>query len=417
MPDLMLLAINLTRRCNLGCAHCYLDAGTRQHDKANELTTGQVCGILDDVVKLGGHPMVVLTGGEPLLRGDIEEIAAHGSGKGLPIVVGTNGLMLTGKRVRSLQAAGVIGMGISVDSLNADFHDQFRGCPGAWSRTMAGIEACRTAGMSFQIHFTVTNDNADELAAMIDFSRAVGARVLNVFFLVCTGRGGAVHDISRHRYEQVLNQLIEAQAQYQDIIIRPRCAPHFKRVAYQRDSQVAINRIAGSAGDGCIAATGYCRITPEGGVTPCPYIEQEAGNLKSGSLVEIWRNSPTFEALRNPQLRGACGKCEFRLLCGGCRARPVAQGGSLMDSDPVCTHVPSGGPAIEPLGEAELGPVMWSGEAEARLERIPPFLRPMVRKRAEAYASERGAREVTTNHLEVLSARRFGKKPSLGVRP
>jgi len=408
MNDLNLLAINLTRRCNLACAHCYLDADTLRGGSPDELRREEVQDVLDQVAARDSATMVVLTGGEPLARRDLEAIIAHGAERGLAMVVGSNGTLLSKRRVRSLRDAGALGLGISVDSLDADYHDRFRGLPGAWARTMTGIENCRSGGLDFQIHFSIGDANAHELAAMIAFCRAAGARVLNVFFLVCTGRGEAMSDISPQRYEEVLRELVESQARYQDLIIRARCAPHFKRVAYQCNPDSPLNRISGRDGDGCIAGIHYCRITPEGDVTACPYIAVEQGNIRERAFLDIWDNSADFERLRAHELRGKCGVCEYRQLCGGCRARPVALGNDLMDADPVCAYTPGSGPTIVPLSSLENHHIRWSAAADRRLLRIPAFVRKLVKKRAEAYVAELGEQLVTPAHLSTLSARRFG---------
>jgi len=408
MSQLRLLAINLTRRCNLSCAHCYLDADALSRSTNDELTTAEVCELLDDIIACGDGTMVVLTGGEPLLRRDLEEIVAHGSRLGFAMVLGSNGMLLTERRVASLHSAGLLGVGISVDSLQADKHDQFRGKPGSWVRTMAGIEQCRRQELSFQLHFSVTDDNVDETTAMIEFAGASGARVLNVFFLICTGRGSTFTDLSATRYERVLGELIDAQQDHPELIIRPRCAPHFKRVALQRRPDSLLNRISGNDGDGCIAGTHYCRVTPEGAVTACPYIEEEVGNIRQQAFADIWTDADDFLRLRMAGLGGACGACEYRKLCGGCRARPVAAGGDLMDADPFCAYVPEGGAVIEPLAELAGPCIRWTEQAGTRLSRVPAFLRQMIRKRAEAYVFELGEDAVTTDHLDVLTARRFG---------
>ena len=405
--DLFLLAINLTNRCNLACDHCYMDAKTLKYGGENELTTAEVRGLLDQIADRSNETMIVLTGGEPLMRADLEELVAHGAGRGLSMVVGTNGVALTDKRVQSLKAAGAMGAGISVDSLDPQKHDAFRGLPGAWEKTLNGIEACKRHDLSFQIHFSVTEANAGEVPAMIDFARAAGARVLNVFFLVCTGRGESMSDISPITYERVLNQLVAAQEQSPDLLIRARCAPHYKRIAYQRNPASTLTRAAGYEGGGCLAGIHYCRITPEGGVTACPYIPDEEGSIRDAKFWDIWNQSPTFQSLRNPKLEGKCGSCEFQKLCGGCRARPLALGGSLMDTDPWCVHLPDGSAVIEPLIE-QPQQLSWSEEAEKRLSRVPSFLRKMVKKRAESYVSELGLHTVTEEHLATLSAKRFG---------
>jgi len=416
MNDLHLLAVNLTRRCNLRCAHCYLDADTLQNGDPNELTTEEVRALLDDVAAAHAGAMVVLTGGEPLLRRDLETIIAHGNEAGLAMVLGTNGTMLTDQRIDKLKAAGLLGAGISVDSLDPGRHDAFRGRPGSWCKTMAGIERCRDLGLGFQIHFSVTERNTSELDNMVEFSRAVGARVLNIFFLICTGRGESMTDIPPAAYEQVITRIIQAQKQTSDLIIRPRCAPHYKRIAHQLEPESALNRISGMDGDGCIAGIHYARVNATGGVTACPYIESETGNVRQRAFSDIWCDAEEFKRLRSPKLEGKCGECEYQRLCGGCRARPLAAGHGLMGSDPTCHWQPGGGAVIIPLGMLTNGSVSWSDEASSRLERIPAFLRRLVRKRAEQYVRELGDSRVTADHLSTLAARRFGaNKP--GRRP
>jgi radical SAM protein with 4Fe4S-binding SPASM domain len=407
MNDLYLIAVNLTRRCNLRCAHCYLDAATLEHGSDDELGTEEVRALLDEIAQRSTETMVVLTGGEPLLRQDLETLLTQGSKLGLFMVVGSNGMLLTDKRVQSLKAAGAMGIGISLDSLDHEYHNEFRGSPKAWQKTMSGMETCRRHGLAFQIHFSVTENNAHEVQAMIDFARASGAWVLNFFFLVCTGRGESMTDISPARYEQVLNQILEAQEQSQDLIIRARCAPHFQRVAHQRNPDSLLTRAEGYDGSSCIAGTHYCRITPEGGVTACPYIDDEVGNLREESFSKIWDHSPALQQLRTPQLQGKCGHCEYQALCGGCRARALATEGDLMAADTWCSYVPKTNKVIPVWTEQGQG-VEWSSAAEQRLSRVPAFLRKMIKKRAEGYVQEKHEHVVTTEHLDYLVKRRFG---------
>jgi len=407
MNELYLIAINLTRRCNLRCNHCYLDAATLEHGSEDELTTEEVFSLLDEIAARSQATLVVLTGGEPLLRRDLETLLEHGSKLGLFMVIGSNGMLLSDKRVQSLKSAGAMGIGISLDSLDQEQHNQFRGSPKAWQKTLAGMEACRRHGLAFQIHFSVTEDNAHEVQAMVDFARASGAWVLNFFFLVCTGRGEAMTDISSARYEQVLNQIIEAQEQSQDLMIRARCAPHFQRIAHQRNPDSQLTRVEGYDGSSCIAGTHYCRITPEGGVTACPYIDDEVGNLRQQSFSDIWEHSPALQQLRTPQLQGKCGQCEYQDLCGGCRARALATEGELMAADNWCSYLPQNKSVI-PVWTEQSKSIKWSSDAEQRLSRIPAFLRKMIKKRAEHYVLECQQSTVTTQHLDFLIKRRFG---------
>lgn len=407
-PALSLLAVNLTRRCNLACAHCYLDARTLAEGDGDELSTTQVRELLEDVAGLGHGTMVVLTGGEPLLRKDLEALVAHGAGLGLPVVIGTNGTLLDEARLRALKEAGALGLGISLDSLDARQHDRFRGRAGSWAKTQAGIERCRGLGVDFQLHFSVTGDNAHELRAMAQFARSCGARALNVFFLVCVGRGQTMSALAPQRYEALLAELIGLQAEHPGLIVRPRCAPHVKRIAHELRPLAAINRISGRDGDGCIAGVHYARVNHRGGVTACPYIEREVGNVRETAFSALWRQAEDFAQLRAPQLGGKCGACEYRALCGGCRARPLARGGALMDADELCGYQPRGGALLEPLPRADAAAPRWSAEAERRLARVPAFLRAMVRRRAEAYVSGLGEDQVAAHHLSAMAAARFG---------
>ena len=407
-PELSLLAINLTRRCNLECAHCYLDAGILHRGDNDELTTDEVRALLDDVAAMGHGTMIVLTGGEPLMRRDLETIVRHGVSAGLPMVIGSNAMMLSERRVQSLGEAGVLGFGISLDSLDPARHDGFRGRPGAWSRTLSGIEQCRRHGLEFQLHFSLTDDNASELPSMIEFARSCGARALNVFFLVCIGRARPVAALTAERYERLLAELVRAQADYPDLIVRPRCAPHFRRIAHQLEPGARLNRISGRESDGCIAGVHYARVDHRGGVTACPYIEREVGNIRATAFSELWANAADFIRLRNPLLGGKCGACEYRLICGGCRARPLAAGGDLMAADDLCAYRPPGRAAVEPVSESARPAPGWSDDARLRLSRVPEFLRSMVKKRAEAYVADLGEDLVTCRHLAELTAARFG---------
>ena len=403
-----LVALNLTRRCNLKCAHCYLDAGTLRAGAPDELRTDEVLALLDRIVLLNDETMIVLTGGEPLLRPDVEAIARHAADLGLMVVVGTNGTLLDERRVALLQAAGVRAVGISLDSLDPIYHDRFRGLPGAWKGTLAGIDACRRAGLMFQLHFTVTDDNADELDDMIVFARDAGAAVMNVFFVVCTGRGRTLSNISVDKYEMALRRLAEAARDEPDLVVRARCAPHFKRLARELSPPLPITLADGYEAGGCLAGTRYCRITPEGELTPCPYMEVSVGSVRENDFAVLWRDAPLFAAFRSPTLEGRCGVCEYAKLCGGCRARPLARDNNLMGEDFLCGYQPAGGPMIEPVIPQGAAALIWSEEAETRLGHVPAFVRRFVRQRAEAYVRERGERVITSAHLHALMQRRFG---------
>jgi len=402
-----LIALNLTERCNLACDHCYLDAKVMKEGAADELDTGELKQVLDSIAQVGPEAMVVLTGGEPLLRRDIEELAAHASGLGLMVVIGSNGILLTPERIGKLQAAGVAGIGLSIDSLDPAKHDAFRGRKGAWQKTMGSIDACVEAGLPFQIHFSATDDTADEIDDMVAFARDAGALVLNVFFMVCTGRGEKYSDISPEKYEAVLRRVAQAAKNEKRLMVRAKCAPHFKRIAIEMDPDWPITAAHGYDAGGCIAATRYARITPNGTVTACPYMETSAGSVRDRPFADIWVDAPELQALRAPKLEGRCGVCEFQVLCGGCRARPLARDGNPMGEDYLCTYQPQGGAVIRPLVPQE-GAMIWNNDAQTRLDRVPGFVRRMVRRRAEDYVRAQGRSRVTTADLEFLRKRRFG---------
>ena len=406
VPPPFLVALNLTRKCNLRCAHCYLDAGTRNDGAQGEITTDEVKTILDDIARLSDETMVVFTGGEPALRRDLEEMIIHATGLGLMPVLGTNGTLLDDERIAALKEAGLQGAGISIDSLDPAHHDGFRGAPGSWEKAMGAIDACRRHKLRFQIHFSVTEDNAHELDDMIAFAKAAKAFVLNVFFLVCTGRGEKFTGVSAETYDRVLRRVTEAAHDEQGLIVRAKCAPHFKRMALELDPAWPVTAAHGYEAGGCLAGTRYFRVTPEAKVTACPYMEQEVGDLRQSDAVTLWRDAAGFRQLRAPALEGRCGACEYAKLCGGCRARPLARDGNVMGEDFLCAYEPKGGAVIEPLPESAAG-LVWTEEAEAWLQRIPSFVRRFVRKRAEDRVRADGGSEVTAEIIGALARERF----------
>jgi radical SAM protein with 4Fe4S-binding SPASM domain len=204
------------------------------------------------------------------------------------------------------------------------------------------------------------------------------------------------------------------------MMVTARCAPHFKRLAYEKDPESPITKAAGYTGGGCLAAFHYCRITPEGDVTPCPYIPTAVGNVKNESFVDIWNKADFFQNMRRPKLTGRCGDCEYEYICGGCRARAYAAKNDIMAEDPWCKYEPvkighkikpQTTPPIPPLVRGgEGGVISWSPEAESRLEKVPYFLKGMVKKAVEGYAKEKGLNEITVALMEEV--RKKSGRPS-----
>ncbi len=397
---------NTTYRCNLRCSHCYLDTNALTKQSASELSTEEGLRLIDQMAELNPNLLLILTGGEPLLREDIYELASQASKKGMMVVLGTNGNLIDDDIARKLKESGVTGIGISLDSLVPERHDKFRGFPGAWDDTLNGIEACRRQGIGFQIQTTVTRENFHEISDIIDFSYKLGAKVFNLFFLVCTGKGQDLTDITPHQYDQALHQLYDIQKKYQGkMMVGAKCAPHYRRIVYEHDSSSPLIR---TYAGGCPAGTHYCRITPEGDVTPCPYMPNISGNVREKSFGEIWTSNADFLTLRDANLTGRCGVCEFRYICKGCRARALATSGNQMDEDAWCDYVPGNHgnkviqlPVSETFGTEENFTLSWSLEAKGILKQIPSFGRGMVIKSVERYATKNNHQEVTVDIMRA----------------
>ena len=404
-----IVAWNLTKRCNLACAHCYIAAGS-WHAAAGELATEECHRILDEILAVNPAPMLILSGGEPLLREDLEELAEHASGRGATVVVGTNGTRLTHERIESLMAAGVTGVAVSVDSLDPRYHDRFRHGKGALDDTLAAVSRLREHRLDFVIQTSLTRGNRHELPDLVSWAARVGAVSFNLYFLVATGRGEGMKGLAPEENEEVLAELAGFERRYRGrMMIRSKCQPQIMRHVFEGDPESPLLNYETR----CPCGVQYCRITPEGKVTPCPYMPVAAGDLLKESFGDIWRGSPVFRDLREGRLGGRCGRCEFRKVCGGCRARAYAETNDYLGPDDSCVHEPTGeSPVFEPkrpvtyggrLGaiEAAPGPPMtWSSGAEARLRKIPSFVRGVVASRVENYARDRG---YETIDLEVMA--------------
>jgi len=399
---------NTTYRCNLRCNHCYLDTNALTRQSVNELSTQEGFLLIDQMAELNPNLLLILTGGEPLLRKDIYELTCYASQKGMMIVLGTNGNLINDDNAKRLKESGVTGIGISLDSIVPEKHDKFRGFSGAWDDTINGIEACRRQGVEFQIQTTVTRENFNEIPRIIEFSYDLGAKVFNLFFLVCTGKGQELTDITPHQYDQALHQLYETQKKYQGkMLVGAKCAPHYRRIVYEHDNTSPLIR---AYSGGCPAGTHYCRITPEGNVTPCPYMPNVSGNVREKSFVEIWKDTADFQTLRYANLNGRCGICEFRQICKGCRARALALTGNQMGEDSWCTYIPGKYDnktiqlkTSETFGTEEEFTMNWNTQAKGILKQIPSFSRGMIIKNVERFAAENNYGEIT---LEVMKAAR-----------
>ncbi|MGQ0685475.1 radical SAM protein [Bradyrhizobium sp.] len=401
-----LISWNLTRRCNLACGHCYLSAHHRDSAQTGELSTAEAREVITQITDLAPGSMVVLTGGEPMLRSDLPEIVSACVAAGLMPVIGTNGTLLDECAARMLRDAGVAGVGISVDSANPDFHDRLRGYAGSWTAAISGIAAARRTGLAVLMQTTMFEDNRREIDAIADLAADLQAIALNFFFLVCTGRGVTQTDLDNATYAATVREILRLQSERPGVMIRARCAPYVRR-----ELGLKAGDSAGTFADfssSCLAGKSYLRITPEGKVTPCPYIPGVAGSLRREGLRSIFEQSAMFRRLRDERPGGKCGDCDFAVSCGGCRARALAVRGDLMAEDPKCDYVrpPDRHPETLPAETRVLGceqELAWADDAWAMLERIPSFVRARVKERTEARARSAGVSLVT---LEFMRAHR-----------
>jgi radical SAM protein with 4Fe4S-binding SPASM domain len=371
--------------------------------------------------------VTILTGGEPLLRRDILEIVRRAAARGLWVVVGTNGVSITENLARRLAEAGARGLSLSLDALDPDRHDRFRKVRGAWRNTVEGAEILNRSGLPFIVQTTVGSHNLGELEEIADFAHdRLAAKVWNLYFLVPTGRGQFISDITPAQYDDVLASLYRIQRKYdRRMLVNAKCAPHYIKTVLENPESghdgASVRTYSGGAG-GCPAGTHYMGIRPNGDVTPCPYLPVFAGTLRSSSLADLWTSSELFAGIRRrTSLGGRCGECEMNGHCGGCRARAYGMTGDLMAEDPLCTHTPgtfAGSPllavgrdaAAQGIRAIEYGPesprtIAWDDAAAERMKKIPAFVRGMVVRAVEDSCRKGGLDRVTVDELERIRSR------------
>jgi radical SAM protein with 4Fe4S-binding SPASM domain len=411
---------NLTYRCNLACEHCYLDAGgsplveTENFADRSELSTEQCRKVIDDIAEFAPEALVILTGGEPLLRRDIVPIIRYADERKLWVVVGTNGVSITETLAALLKKEGVRGLALSLDALDAERHDSFRRVRGAWRNTVEGAKILHRAELPFIVQTTVGSHNRDELREIADFAyEELGARVWNLYFLVPTGRGQFVSDMSPEAYDDVLVQLSQIQQAYRSrMIVNAKCAPHYIKQLYAEDPDSPFLKTFTEGAGGCPAGTHYLGIRPNGDVTPCPYLPVFGGNIKRSKLVDLWRDSEPFVRIRQrADLGGRCGPCEFNRVCGGCRARAYGMSGDYLAEDPLCTHQPGTFklPEIKPpqieYGRDAAPTIPWDDDARERMQRVPAFVRGMVVRAVESHCRKTSIPRVTLEQLDRIRSR------------
>ncbi len=338
----------LTKKCNLSCAHCRAEA--EEIDYSGELSFEQITSVIDNIT-LEYSPIIVLTGGEPLFRNDIYDIARYGAGKGLKMALATNGTLIDREAAEKIAASGISRVSISIDGKSSEFHDRFRAVKGAFDRALAGARFLKNAGVEFQFNTTITRNNVDQVEDIVRLAETEGAKALHIFMLVPVGCGIELAEsdmISAEKYEEVLHWFYE-KSKSTGIEIKATCAPHYYRIIRQRareegrtlsfetDGMSAMTR-------GCLAGTGVCFISNTGNVQPCGYLPVSAGNILENDFTAIWENSELFAELRDfSKLKGKCGDCEYKGVCGGCRARAYYESGDYLTPEPYCLYEPKKG--------------------------------------------------------------------------
>ena len=350
---LRMVAWEITRSCNLYCAHCRASAiqGTYQ----DELSIEECFRLIDEILKVG-NPVLILTGGEPLLRHDIMDVAKYAAVHGLRVVMGSNGTLITEEVAKELKQIPLSRIGVSIDFPTPELQDKFRGQSGAFKAATEGVAIAREAGIEVQINSTITKLNLPYLDDLLNFVLDSGAVAFHPFMLVPTGRGKGLESVemSPEEYEQTLQWVCDKQSELgHRIFFKPTDAPQYARVVRQRDKtqRPSYNEKIGHQNShrsmdhitrGCLAGTGFCFISHRGRVQGCGYLDVEAGNIRDRNFGDIWSNSNVFLNLRDlSNIKGKCGVCEYKVVCGGCRARAYEATGDYLEAEPYCIYQPA----------------------------------------------------------------------------
>lgn len=349
-PALRVVAWEITRSCNLFCDHCRASSSSRLYQE--ELSTEECFRIVDQILEVD-KPVLILSGGEPIMRPDVFRIARYVADRGMRVALGSNGTLITREIAVQLKEAGVARVGVSLDFPTAEHQDRFRGKPGAFDAAIAGINEAAGAGIDVQINSTITKLNAAYIEELLALALRLGAIAFHPFLLVPTGRGKGLkkEELDPREYEQVLNWVCDKQAELGDrIFFKPTDAPHYMRVAMQKginpgSFQGSFPPAHGSMSSftrGCLAGTGFCFISHQGRVQGCGYLNLAAGDLRENSFKNIWQDSPLFADLRElSNIKGKCGICEYKQVCGGCRARAYEATGDYLEQEPYCIYQPA----------------------------------------------------------------------------
>jgi AdoMet-dependent heme synthase len=342
--QLRLVAWEITRSCNLNCVHCR--AAAEKGPYPGELSTGRCLELLEEI-RQAGSPIVILTGGEPLLRKDVFALARRGTELGLRMVMATNGTLLNTAVTRKMKQSGVQRVSISLDGPSAEKHDAFRQVQGAFEAAMDGIHLLKEEGIEFQINTTITRHNAHLAEEILQLAVDLGAVAHHLFLLVPTGRAKEMvnQEIEAAEYERLLHWFYRMRDNV-SLHLKATCAPHYYRIlrqeAHAKGEKVTFDTYGLDAVTrGCLGGTAFCFIAHDGIVQPCGYLELNCGDVREDAFSQVWKNSDIFKKLRNFSLyRGKCGRCEYISVCGGCRARAFESTGDFLAEEPLCVYQP-----------------------------------------------------------------------------
>ncbi len=345
---------NLTDRCNLACAHCYSRSGPDCRNEA-ELSTAEALALIDDLAA-AGVPLILFTGGEPLLREDLPDLARAAADRGIRTALSTNGTLITADAARMIRECGIGYAGISLDAATPAIHDAFRNSTGAFDRALAGFARCREAGVRTGLRVTLTTENLDELEPLIDLAADLGASRFCLYWLVPTGRGGEAYERLQVGPEEVDTALtlLYHKAKTTDpgsmeflTVDAPQDCVHLLRSLERDGSPDAADArtLLQSTNGGCSAGLRVANIDPQGNVYPCQFARFPAflvGNIREKPFSRLWQetDNPVLSLFRADALplSGVCGTCTYRTLCGGgCRVRAYAATGDPRASDPFCS--------------------------------------------------------------------------------
>ncbi len=340
--QLRIVAWEVTRSCNLSCVHCRASSNFGPYPQ--ELDTGKAMEVLEQIREVG-KPIVILTGGEPLLRKDIFALSDYGSKRGLRMALATNGTLITPDIAKKIAESGIKRVSISLDGATRESHDTFRQVNGAFDRSIKGISYLKDQGIEFQINTTITKYNLSELEGILRLAVGLEAAAHHVFLLVPTGRAKEMlnQQLNPQEYEDTLYWFYKKQDNV-PLQLKATCAPQYYRIMRQEthsrgDKVKSKTHGLDAVTRGCLAGISYCFIANEGIVHPCGYLELNSGDLRESTFPDIWKSSSIFADLRDfSKYKGKCGRCKYITVCGGCRARAYAAHGDYLSEEPLCAY-------------------------------------------------------------------------------